>query len=98
MLKRPRCDLIKTIKKVQKSKAKDISKSSEVVMNRNKIKNIIQTIISNYINIIDEKEKLTPIENKINEYIKIKLVILNIRYLIKGLLLTKFIYLIKNIS
>ena len=54
--------------KVQKSKPKDISKSSEVVMNRNKIKNIIQNIISNYRNIINEKEKLTPIENKINEY------------------------------
>ena len=34
--------------KVQKSKAKDISKSSEVIMNRNKIQNIIQKIISNY--------------------------------------------------
>ena len=54
--------------KVQKSKAKDISKSSEVIMNRNKIKNIIQNIISNYKNIIDEKEKLFPIEKEINEY------------------------------
>lgn len=53
--------------KVQKSKAKDISKSSEVIMNRNKIKNIIQNIISNYKDIIDEKEKLPPIENEIND-------------------------------
>ena len=53
--------------KVEKSKAKDISKSSEVIMNRNKINNIIQNIISNYKDIIDEKEKLPPIENEINE-------------------------------
>ena len=53
--------------KVLKSKAKDISKSSEVIMNRNKIKNIIQNIISKYKDIIDEKEKLPPIENEIND-------------------------------
>ena len=54
--------------KVQKSKAKDISKSSEIIMNRNKIQNIIPKIISSYKNIIYEKEKLPPIEYKINEY------------------------------
>ena len=53
--------------KVQKSKAKDISKSSEVIMNRNEIKNIIQNIISSYKDIIEEKEKLPPIENEIND-------------------------------
>ena len=53
--------------KIQKSKAKEISKSSEVIMNRNKIKNIIQNIISKYKDIIDEKEKLPPIENEIND-------------------------------
>ena len=54
--------------KVQKSKAKDISKSSEIIKSRNKIQNIIPNIISSYKNIINEKEKLSPIERQINEY------------------------------
>jgi hypothetical protein len=54
--------------KIQKSKAKDISKSSEVIMNRNKIQNLIPNIISSYKNIINEKGRLPPIESKINEY------------------------------
>ena len=54
--------------KVQKSKAKDISKSSEVIKSRNKIKNIISSIISKYKDIIYEKEKLPSIDYRINEY------------------------------
>ena len=54
--------------KVQKSKAREISKSSEVIKNRNKIQTIIPNIISGYKKIIYEKEKLPPIENRINEY------------------------------
>ena len=53
--------------KIQNSKAKNVNKSYEVITNRNKIQNIAKNIIYLYRNILNEKNKVPDIDEKIND-------------------------------
>ena len=54
--------------KVKNSRPRNISKSSEIIGSRNKIKTVVKDFISKYKSLKSEIQQIPGIENKINEY------------------------------